>query len=216
MAYTAWSVVYGEQPTAAKWNQLGQNDAGFRDGTNIDDDTILERHIADGEVTFAKTDGIWWEELGRTTLGSGSDTISVASFTARKYLRILLHTFGSNTRGALRFNNDSGNNYAYRVSDSGGADSTGTSFNYFVVGDAGSNSTSAFSTVDLINVASIEKIGVGQTVAKTAAGAGTAPISRKTFATWGNTASQITRVDAINTSTGDFSAGSELVVLGHD
>lgn len=36
MAYTAWSVVYGEQPTAAKWNQLGQNDAGFKDGSNID------------------------------------------------------------------------------------------------------------------------------------------------------------------------------------
>lgn len=46
MAYTAWSVVYGEQPTAAKWNQLGQNDAGFKDGTNIDDDAILNRHMA--------------------------------------------------------------------------------------------------------------------------------------------------------------------------
>ena len=44
MSYTEWSVVYGEQPTAAKWNQLGSNDAGFRDGTNIDDDVILARH----------------------------------------------------------------------------------------------------------------------------------------------------------------------------
>ena len=46
MAYTAWSVVFGEQPTAAKWNQLGENDAGFRDGTNIDDDVIIARHIS--------------------------------------------------------------------------------------------------------------------------------------------------------------------------
>jgi hypothetical protein len=46
MAYTAWSVVYGEQPTAAKWNQLGANDAGFKDGTNIDNNAILDRHIA--------------------------------------------------------------------------------------------------------------------------------------------------------------------------
>lgn len=29
MAYTAWSVVFGEQPSAAKWNQLGSNDAHF-------------------------------------------------------------------------------------------------------------------------------------------------------------------------------------------
>lgn len=47
MAYTAWSVVYGEQPTAAKWNQLGTNDAGFKDGTNIDDDAIINRHLSD-------------------------------------------------------------------------------------------------------------------------------------------------------------------------
>lgn len=29
MAYSAWSVVFGEQPSAAKWNILGTNDAYF-------------------------------------------------------------------------------------------------------------------------------------------------------------------------------------------
>lgn len=51
MAYTAWSVVFGEQPTAAKWNQLGENDAGFRDGTNIANDAIVNSHMADDSVT---------------------------------------------------------------------------------------------------------------------------------------------------------------------
>lgn len=45
MSYNAWSVVAFEQPTAAKWNQLGTNDAGFKDGSNIDDSAILLRHI---------------------------------------------------------------------------------------------------------------------------------------------------------------------------
>jgi len=54
MSYTAWSVVFGEQPTAAKWNQLGTNDAGFKDGTNIDNLAILTRHLADANVTSAK------------------------------------------------------------------------------------------------------------------------------------------------------------------
>lgn len=45
MAYTAWSVVAYEQPSAAKWNQLGDNDAGFKNGSNIDDLAILLRHI---------------------------------------------------------------------------------------------------------------------------------------------------------------------------
>ena len=54
MAYTAWSVVFGEQPTAAKWNQLGANDAGFKDGTNIDASAITTAKIAALAVTEAK------------------------------------------------------------------------------------------------------------------------------------------------------------------
>lgn len=38
MAYSSWSVVFGEQPSAAKWNILGTNDAHFYtyagEGTN--------------------------------------------------------------------------------------------------------------------------------------------------------------------------------------
>lgn len=35
MSYQSWSVVFGEQPSAAKWNILGTNDASFNDGTGI-------------------------------------------------------------------------------------------------------------------------------------------------------------------------------------
>jgi len=35
MAYSSWSVIYGEQPSASKWNILGTNDASFNDGTGI-------------------------------------------------------------------------------------------------------------------------------------------------------------------------------------
>lgn len=35
MAYTSWSVVFGEQPSAAKWNILGTNDASFNDGSGL-------------------------------------------------------------------------------------------------------------------------------------------------------------------------------------
>lgn len=33
MAYAAFSVVFGEQPSAAKWNILGTNDSSFNDAT---------------------------------------------------------------------------------------------------------------------------------------------------------------------------------------
>lgn len=35
MAYASWSVVFGEQPSAAKWNILGTNDSSFNDGTGL-------------------------------------------------------------------------------------------------------------------------------------------------------------------------------------
>lgn len=35
MAYAAWSVIAGEQPTTAKWNILGTNDASFNNGTGV-------------------------------------------------------------------------------------------------------------------------------------------------------------------------------------
>lgn len=54
MGYVAWSVVFGEQPTAAKWNILGENDASFNDGTGIADDAILTRHILAANITSPK------------------------------------------------------------------------------------------------------------------------------------------------------------------
>lgn len=45
MAYTSWSVVFGEQPAAAKWNILGTNDSSFNDGTGIGSGAILSTHL---------------------------------------------------------------------------------------------------------------------------------------------------------------------------
>ena len=74
MAYTAWSVVYGEQPTAAKWNQLGANDAGFRDGTNINNSAIITALLNNGAVTADK--------LGLApSKSSNATTVSTTSLT---------------------------------------------------------------------------------------------------------------------------------------
>lgn len=196
---------------------LGDDNISSLSGSKIAAGTISTAKIADSAITYAKTDGkIWWEELGRTTLSVAGDSISVTSLPAKKYLKIILHATGTNIRGALRFNNDSGNNYSYRISDNGGADSTGTAFSYYVIGDSGANAVYIYATTEVVNKASVEKIGIGMTLSKSATGAATAPARRETYAAWTNTADQITRVDALNTSTGDFAIGSELIVLGHD
>lgn len=52
MGYQVWSVVFGEQPSASKWNILGTNDASFNDGTGIGDNAIINRHLGDDAVTM--------------------------------------------------------------------------------------------------------------------------------------------------------------------
>lgn len=50
MAYASWSVVFGEQPSAAKWNILGTNDASFNDGTGIANGAIGNSQLASGVI----------------------------------------------------------------------------------------------------------------------------------------------------------------------
>ncbi len=187
--------------------------AGVKDGTLIANDAILARHInwagtgADG--------GIWWEELGRTTLGVAGDTISIASLPTRKYLKILASCLPSGQiRPVIRFNNDSGNNYSLRESVNGGADSTTTAQNAF--SDATALTSEHYLSWEVVNIAAYEKIGYGVWWSRGTAGAGNAPVRLEGVNKWANTADQITRVDVVNTGTGDFAIGSELVVLGHD
>lgn len=51
MAYASWSVTFGEQPSAAKWNILGTNDASFNDGTGIANAAIGPSKLATGAAT---------------------------------------------------------------------------------------------------------------------------------------------------------------------
>lgn len=51
MAYAAWSVSFGEQPSASKWNILGTNDASFNDGTGIAVSAITPEKLLTGTGT---------------------------------------------------------------------------------------------------------------------------------------------------------------------
>lgn len=214
MAYTTWSVVAYEQPTAAKWNQLGENDAGFRDGTNIDNDAILARHI--DWASKGANAGIWWEELGRVTLTPAGDAISLTSLPARKFLRVLLNPLNSGQLNwGFRFNNDSGTNYAMNYSVNYGAQTLAGSSNNLFAGSIGS--ANYLTTLDIVNIANQSKIvhiHTGDNGGNNSAG--TAGNAFDGIGKWTNTSNQITRIDAFNIGTGDFQVNSELVVLGHD
>jgi len=72
MAYASWSVVFGEQPSAAKWNILGTNDASFNDGTGIGDNAIAARSLATNAIKLG------YSALTADAASSGTTNTDVA------------------------------------------------------------------------------------------------------------------------------------------
>lgn len=201
--YNAWSVVFGEQPTASKWNYLGTNDASFDERIGAD-------------FSSGTTSPIWWEELARTTLGSAGDTIDSGTIGSRKYLMVLIDILstGGTTVAGLRFNSDTGNNYAFRYSTDGGAD-TATGTTSIIALSSGTNGNK-FATAYIRNVSGQEKLAHGMTTSNNAAGVGNVADRWEAAGKWVNTSTAITSVQAYNSGAGDFDTGSQIIVLGHD
>ena len=145
-----------------------------------------------------------------------SDTITVSDLTAKKHLMIQTKIIASGTTNArLRFNNDTGSNYADRKSSNGGSEGTVTSQTSIRIGTGVSANQNQLNTINIINEASKEKLVISESV-KSATGAGTAPDRQEAVGKWANTSNQITRVDIMNTDSGDFAEGSEVTVYGTD
>lgn len=79
MAYASWSVVFGEQPSAAKWNILGTNDAHF--------DSLI------GSGTAWAS---WTPTWTNITVGNGTLVAKYGQFGKLVFFRLHL-TFGSTT-----------------------------------------------------------------------------------------------------------------------
>jgi hypothetical protein len=182
--------------------------------------TSVTQYGKENAVQIYPTDvigGRFWREIGRTTLTTAGDTITVSSITAKKYLMVLVTTLstGGTTNAIMRFNNDSGANYASRSSANGGVDGTAgsaTSMGLSVTASA----TTRVSRIEILNIPSAEKLMIGQTAETNTAGAANVPGKAEVANKWANTTDPITRIDIVNIGTGDFAIGSECVVLGHD
>lgn len=156
-----------------------------------------------------------WKEVARTTLGSDSTTIDVSGIPDKRYYIVLLHYLrGGTNQCGMRFNNDSGSNYARRYNYNGNADSTGTSETGFdFTGNASSSNN--FAIFFIANEPDKEKL-VSLHVNEVG------PLSssfigdrREQVAKWANTSNAINQITAI-CSASTYASGSEMVVLGYD
>ena len=158
-----------------------------------------------------------WVELARTTLGSAGDTISVTSLPDKRYYMILADQRASgNTNHSFRLNSDSGNNYSQRASPDGGSDNTLTSTSALLGNWGSAVTTNAFHVGYLSNLSANEKLAQIWNVQQKTAGAGNAPSRQEGVGKHAQTSNPINAVSLTNTDSGDYTSGSEVVVLGWD
>lgn len=118
MAYQSWSVVFEEQPSVAKWNILGSNDASFNDGTGIGASAITP------EKLLASTGTSWvWQSWtpSWTNLTIGNATVDAKYVQIGKMVVFRLKmTWGSTTSATgsgVRFSVPVTMNSAYADND---------------------------------------------------------------------------------------------------
>ena len=157
-----------------------------------------------------------WVELGRTTLGSTADTISVASLADKRYYMILADQRASgSTNHGFRLNGDVTSTYAQRGNFNGTENILAPASS--LMGNWGSAvTTNAFHVGYLANKSDKEKLAIIHNVTQGTAGAGYAPSRQEGVGKHAQTSVAINAVSLTNTDAGDYISGSELVVLGWD
>lgn len=200
-------------------NDDGSIASGYVATGMLADGSVTTAKIATGAVTAAKTDGtLGWQEIGRSTnITTPTSTMVASSLPNFKYLKfeIISIATGGTTGVSLRFNSDSGSNYTYRTSGNGGADITASSQSSINVSN-GVATYPSFSEGTIINVATLEKTLYVWSVASNTAGATNTPGRNETAAKWTNTSTVINSISAVNTGTGNYDAGSQLIVYGRN
>ena len=159
-----------------------------------------------------------WVEVGRTTLGSTGNDITVSSLPDKRYYMLLVdkQASGSSTVNWRMGNStiDTGSNYSNRYSWLGGGD--GTNINSTKIWEGIGAGNNQFHIGYISNLATKEKLLQDWFVEQNTAGAGTTPRRYERVGKWSNTSNPITDIQAMQDAAGTYAIGAELVVLAWD
>jgi hypothetical protein len=157
-----------------------------------------------------------WKELGRTTLGSSGDTVTVSSLDDKRYYMVLgdISATGGDTVSHVRANSDSGANYVVRTNINKGSDSQSTGTNRLFTTHDSKSSDSRFILGYIANKSDKEKMGLYQVNENPSTGAGTAPTRIDGIGKHVQTSCALNELQLFNDEAGSFDTNGELVVLG--
>jgi hypothetical protein len=161
-----------------------------------------------------------WVELGRTTLGSTSDSITVSSLADKRYLMVLYHILDAgqaNNKIRLGYSSvDTGSNYSFRGSTNGASDATAINSNDINITQDQADDDK-FGCYYIANYSSKEKLLQGWASERgDNSGSANPPARKEWVGKWTNSTNPIDTINQYNSATGDYTSGSEVVVLGWD
>lgn len=154
-----------------------------------------------------------WAKEDTDTLTSASPSIDLTTNTL--IFNVLLDHLFADSGGMqelLRFNNDSGSNYAFRRSENGGGDTTGVSQTF--IGAFHPGSPDGFVVNYIIDISGEETLTIGWGVGNAISGAGNAPSRREVIGKW--VTGGITQVDMDVSVASNFDTDSNSTLLGTD
>lgn len=166
-----------------------------------------------GDLTITNTGAI---KLCEVTAVGGETSLSCSLSTAPQTIAIGIYHNSSvtNTVWEVRFNADSGNNYAIRSATNGAADATTANTDSISAVTITANQ-GYYYTWNCNNPASNKEKYCNGFRTTSANGAGNVPARVEFASKWANLTSNITSVDLVRTaSTGTLTAGSYIVVFG--
>jgi hypothetical protein len=169
----------------------------------------------------ADTGTNFWQELASVELSSSSNTISSGTFAAKKYLMVVFYGNDANSGSAtprIRFNSDTGNNYADRTSNNGASDATSTSQSFAFISEADIDSGTLI-TFNIVNKSDKEKLFTGSGTRISSTGSSNVPSRFEFTGKWANTSAQITSIDVLahhSVSSYKFNTGTYMKVYGAD
>lgn len=151
-------------------------------------------------------------EIGRFTAGAATDRLTVQNIPKKKHITVRAILLASgDLNSAITLNNDSGGtNYDYGQVNNGGT-YTSVLNNPQLEVENGSTNGTTFVEMKFYNILSRWKTGIMESIVNASP-----PNQRTNFFSWKNTTQDFNRIDIINNGTGDFAAGSEIIVYGDD
>lgn len=183
--------------------------------------TQIAKIVTDGSgitsiTSYVQRGGSHGREIGRTQAVTTLTNLEVEQLPAYKYLYIMGTgvATGGTIDSTLRFNGDSGTNYAYQLSLGFAAGSSSASATSIAIENGATDSGQMVSWwMEITQIQNKEKNYKWESISQDAAGGGTIPVNLRGYGKWANTANLINKISWLSSNLG---AGSEVIVYANN